>query len=232
MDIKYIFSHYFPFLGIPKRIIHALVDAISPTKSYSQHGEDVFIFDYLSKINQLDGVYIDVGANHPTSISNTYLFYRKGYSGLTIEPNTELARLLRWFRKRDRVFQIGVDKQCGLFELNINKAPVLSSFKKINNKDLWKSLNVPVLRLDDVSNFAELEKIFLLSIDTEGLNYNVIQGADRTLEITVLVCIEIDDESDEALVTDYLTQKHNFQKINKMGCNILFLNNSFNEKRL
>lgn len=224
MNLKRLIVNYFPFLGPVKRLAHALVDVLLPAKSYSQHGEDTFIIDFLSKNNQLNGVYIDVGANHPTSISNTYLLYRKGLSGISIEPNGELARLHRWFRKRDKVCEIGVDNQCGMFEFNISKTPVLSSFKKIEGQGLWKTQNIPVLRLDDVTSFAKPERVFLLNIDTEGLNYNVIQGADQTLDITYLVCIEFESASDEALITEYLTQKHHFRKIKKMGCNLLFVN--------
>ena len=227
MRINNILSNYFPFLGVPKRIVHAFLDMILPIKSYSQHGEDTFIYNYLSNINQLNGTYIDVGANHPSSISNTYYFYRNGFSGITIEPNRELARLLRFFRQKDKVFQIGIDKKPGLFELYINKAPVLSSLKKIDNKELWKSYSVPVLRLDDVSKFTHFEKVFLLNIDTEGLNYNVIQGCDKTLEKTVLVCIEVDNKDDEMLITKFMTQKHNFRKVKKLGCNIIFVNKAF-----
>ena len=224
MNLKNLIVNYLPFLGPYKRKAHALFDALLPPKSYSQHGEDVFIFDFLSKNDQLKGIYIDVGANHPTSISNTYLFYRRGFSGISIEPNDELARLHRWLRKRDKVFEIGVDNQCGIFEFNISKTPVLSSFKKIEGQGLWKTKYVPVLRLDDVTSFAKPERVFLLTIDTEGLNYQVIQGAERTLGITDLVCIEVDDEDDESLITEYLTQKHPFRKIKKMGCNVLFVN--------
>jgi len=232
MSIKSFIVKFFPSLGPYKRFVKATYDACMPATTYSQHGEDLQIYDLLSKNNLLKGIYMDVGANHPTSISNTYLFYRKGCQGVSIEPNSELAQLHRWFRRRDKVIEIGIGSQAGIFEFSISKTPVLSSFKKIEGQGLWKTIYVPVLTLDDVTDFAKPERIFLLNVDTEGLNYQVIQGATKTLELTDLLCIEVDDNENEALITQHLTTKHEFQRIKKLGCNILFANKSVAGKLL
>lgn len=225
MNIKTFMVNFFPFLGPYKRILKAAFDCFRPAKTYSQHGEDLQIYDLLTKNNLLNGIYMDVGANHPTSISNTYLFYRKGYRGVSIEPNSELARLHRWFRRGDKVIEIGIGNKSGIFEFNISKTPVLSSFKKIDGPGLWKKEYIPVLKLDDVTEFAKPERIFLLNVDTEGLNYEVILGASKTLELTDLLCIEVDNEENEALISHHLTTKNEFSLIMKLGCNLLFANN-------
>lgn len=222
MSIKSFVVNFFPFLGSYKRFVKAAYDACMPAKTYSQHEEDLHIYDLLLQNSLFNGIYVDVGANHPTSISNTYLFYRKGYCGVSIEPNSELARLHRWFRRRDKVIEIGIGNHPGIFEFHISKTPVLSSFKAIEGQGLWKTAYVPVLTLDDVTDFAKPERIFLLNVDTEGFNYQVIQGAAKTLELTDLLCIEVDDDENEALITQHLTTKHDFQRIKKLGCNVLF----------
>jgi len=219
----------FPFLGPYKRILKAMWDSVMPVKTYSQHGEDVFIWELVSKRHLAGEIYVDVGANHPTSISNTYLFYRKGFSGICIEPNSELVRLHRWFRRRDEVFEIGIKNKPGIAELCISKTPVLSSFKKIDGQSLWKKTYVPVMSLDDVIGSLNPQRIFLLSIDTEGLNFEVIQGADHTLGMTELLCVEVDDDKEEALLTEDLSTKHRFKKIRTMGCNVIFANEYHDE---
>lgn len=218
--------HNFPAIGCCKRFAKAVFDTLMPSRSYSQHGEDQFVWEYLSRKDLLKGIYVDVGANHPTSISNTYLFYRRGFSGITIEPNHELARLHRIFRNKDRVLEIGADNKSGLFELNISKTPVLSSFKDLSGSLLWKKQLVPVLKLDDVVKHIDPERIFFLNIDTEGLNLEVVQGAGLALERTLILCLEVDNEDEEEAVMHHLAIKHSFSRIRKMGCNILFLNNS------
>ena len=232
MSIKNFIVNFLPFLGPYKRIVKAAYDSFRPAKTYSQHGEDVKIYDLLSKSNLLNGIYVDIGANHPTSISNTYLFYRKGYRGVSIEPNSELARLHRWFRRGDKVIKIGIGNRAGIFEFSISKTPVLSSFKKINGPGLWKTEYVPVLTLDDVTEFAKPERIFLLNVDTEGLNFEVIQGAAKTLELTDLLCIEVDDDANESEITHHLTTVNEFKRIGKLGCNLLFANKTVADKLL
>ena len=49
MSLKRLIVNYFPFLGPVKQFVHALVDMLLPVKSYSQHVEDTFIIDFLSK---------------------------------------------------------------------------------------------------------------------------------------------------------------------------------------
>ena len=53
------------------------------SKSYSQEGEDLILSRYFD--GQREGFFIDVGAFHPIRFSNTYLFYRLGWSGINIE---------------------------------------------------------------------------------------------------------------------------------------------------
>ena len=50
---------------------------------YSQNGEDLILNRFLE--NKEKGFFIDVGAHHPIRFSNTYLFYKKGWSGINID---------------------------------------------------------------------------------------------------------------------------------------------------
>jgi len=49
-------------------------------KSYSQEGEDMILRRIFER--QSTGFYVDVGAHHPKRFSNTYFFYKKGWSGI------------------------------------------------------------------------------------------------------------------------------------------------------
>ena len=57
--------------------------------SFSQHGEDRLLLEYF---HGKPGTYVDVGANYPVKISNTYLLYRNGWRGLTVEPIPRLSK--------------------------------------------------------------------------------------------------------------------------------------------
>jgi hypothetical protein len=52
------------------------------TKSYSQEGEDMILQRMFGE--KKHGFYVDVGAHHPRRFSNTYSFYRRGWSGINI----------------------------------------------------------------------------------------------------------------------------------------------------
>lgn len=56
--------------------------------SYAGNGEDLIILGWLRNYDcDLARIrYVDVGANHPTFLSNTYLLYEAGARGVLIEP--------------------------------------------------------------------------------------------------------------------------------------------------
>ena len=54
-------------------------------KTYSQFGEDLYIESFFK--SQKIGKYVDLGAFHPMRLSNTYLLYKKGWSGTNVDLN-------------------------------------------------------------------------------------------------------------------------------------------------
>ena len=49
----------------------------------SQNGEDLIIESLIPE--QKKGFYVDIGANHPIKLNNTFLFYSKGWKGINIK---------------------------------------------------------------------------------------------------------------------------------------------------
>jgi glycosyltransferase involved in cell wall biosynthesis len=79
--------------------------------SYSQCGEDMivdFLFMWLGK-NKIS--YLDIGAHHPTWLSNTYSLYKKGQRGILIEPDDDLCQYIRQKRPRDQVLNLAVNTE-------------------------------------------------------------------------------------------------------------------------
>ena len=68
-------------------------------KSYSQEGEDLILQRFFEK--QAVGFYVDVGAHHPRRYSNTYLFYKKGWSGINIDAMPNSMKRFDKYRPRD-----------------------------------------------------------------------------------------------------------------------------------
>ena len=68
--------------------------------SYAQNYEDLHLARAFGE--QPNGFYIDVGAGHPVHSNVSYLFYLRGWRGITVEPNPWLAQLSEAVRPRDR----------------------------------------------------------------------------------------------------------------------------------
>ncbi|MEM8907810.1 MAG: FkbM family methyltransferase, partial [Bacteroidota bacterium] len=196
----------------------------------SQHQEDLYFVDFLGhyQLDPQNDIYVDVGANHPMSISNTYLLYRKGFKGVLIEPNLELAGLSKQFRAKDIVMPIGCSDENGMIEFQVSKTPVLSSFSGDRQLDVYESYYCPVLTLDNALKALQFRHIFLLSIDVEGLGYEVLLGAENILKSTLLVCIEYDDKKE---VINQQMEKWGFELIKDIAaCNTVYLNQQLHQK--
>lgn len=61
-------------------------------QSYSQCGQDLYVMEKLD--NKNNGFYIEIGAYHPTDISNTKMLEELGWKGLSFEGSKDLQ--YRW----------------------------------------------------------------------------------------------------------------------------------------
>ena len=68
-------------------------------KSYSLSNVDLVIERIFKKKKK--GIFIDVGCNHPIKYNNTYLLYKKGWSGMNIDISELSILLFNFARKRD-----------------------------------------------------------------------------------------------------------------------------------
>jgi FkbM family methyltransferase len=228
--VKDFLVNNFTFLGKYKRWMVAFFDSILTTKAtYSQHKEDEFIWNTLQQYDLMGSVYIDIGANHPTDISNTYLLYRKGLHGIIVEPNEELVKLFRKFRKKDIPLMIGCSNITALLKFNISRTPVISSFTNDRDVNIYKSVYLPVMPIDTALLHFEFKYISFLSIDVEGLNYEVLQGANNTVQKSLIVCVEYDSEEEKEKLTVLIGI--GFEILAIYGCNIIYLNKELKSKK-
>jgi FkbM family methyltransferase len=66
--------------------------------SFSQNGEDLMVWNTFRYLNICKGVYLDAGAYDPLDLSNTLIFYKRGWRGINIdfsEAKIERFRRLR-----------------------------------------------------------------------------------------------------------------------------------------
>ena len=94
--------------------------------AYSHEGEDLVLNKLFE--NEQDGIYVDIGANHPLRFSNTHFFYKKGWRGVNIEPNPELHQVLQEVRTDDFNFNIGISDEKDVLDYYMFNEPALNTF--------------------------------------------------------------------------------------------------------
>jgi FkbM family methyltransferase len=172
-----------------RRALHLCKSAfldVHAIKSYAQEGEDIVlrrIFDAKES-----GFYVDVGAHHPKRFSNTYIFYRRGWRGINVEPNPASIREFERARPRDINLQVGISELPGSATYYEFDEPALNTFDREvvdqrlrdTSYRLVGSTQVPLLRLDDVlrRHLPPGQEIDFLSVDVEGLDLSTLKSND------------------------------------------------------
>jgi len=163
-------------------------------RSYSQDGEDALI---VSILKSKKGVYVDVGAYHPTLYSNTYALYKRGWSGIVIDPNDAFKPLYSIWRPRDTFVASGVGsvKECRpYFEFkdgayNTFDATIAEKTKQKRYPDFLKETTRPIMPLRDIMSANGVTKVDLLNIDVEGLEEEVLSSYDWSI-LPKLIVVE------------------------------------------
>ncbi|MBB5317218.1 FkbM family methyltransferase [Tunturibacter empetritectus] len=154
-------------------------------KSYSQEGEDMILERFLEQ--KQSGFYVDVGAHHPKRYSNTYNLYRRGWRGLNIDANPGSMTLFKQIRPKDINVEAAVSSAAQELTYYIFNEPALNTFKEDLAMDrvggiysIIKKVNIttrPLWQLLD-QYVPPDTKIDLLTVDVEGLDFDVLLSND------------------------------------------------------
>jgi FkbM family methyltransferase len=198
--------------------------------TFSQHGEDTFILNRLGNT----GFYVDVGANDPHRLSNTYGLYLRGWGGITIEPIRALYEKHKKMRPRDRQFNVGLGgSDHSLLKFYELDPHVLSTFDErtatayIGGGIAKKiaSYNLPIRSLTSVLDEVAPHKIDLLSIDVEGFELPVLKGFDFSKYHPRMIILEaasaIGENSDTHEVDDLLAVA-GYKPTHRLGANMVY----------
>ncbi len=190
------------------------------SKSYSQEGEDMILRRIFE--NQPIGFFVDVGAHHPCRFSNTYFFYKRGWSGINIEPNPEAINAFQLTRPRDINLQLGVSDSPGQLTYYQFDEPALNTFDYEIAKSMLartqyklKTISeVTVKRLDAIlgKHLTENTAIDFMSIDVEGFDFTVLRSNDWDLYRPKCVLVEMLKASLEDAMRGEIYQFMNNQK--------------------
>ena len=151
--------------------------------SYSQNLEDYHLS--LAFAGQATGTYIDIGAGHPIADNVSFWFYERGWQGIVVEPQAELAALYGRLRPRDIAVRGLVGKESGEADFHmVDRLHGLSTTRedvaqKARTFDVdYQTLRLPVTTLAQLCESHAVGPIDFLKIDVEGAESDVLFGGD------------------------------------------------------
>lgn len=188
--------------------------------SYSQCGEDLILQHLLMvDLNIRQVSYLDIGAHHPTYLSNTYLFYRRGGSGVCVEPDPDLFSEFPKKRPRDRHLNCGVGTQSGEADFFVMSTSTLNTFSRAEaeryqasgQQRIKKTIRIALETVNDIirKNFDTTPN--LVSLDVEGFDYAILQSFDFKACRPAVFCLEtlsFTDDKSERKLTEIIELMH------------------------
>lgn len=152
--------------------------------SYAQNFEDVMLWRSLRLFGP--GLYVDVGANHPTMDSVTRSLYERGWRGINIEPVQHYYESLCTERPYDTNLCLAVGDEEGELVFFESADTGLSTLS-LEMAEQQQAEGIPFIqrkvqtkRLTDICEaYLPADAQFhFLKIDVEGFERNVLQGMD------------------------------------------------------
>jgi hypothetical protein len=179
-------------------------------RTYSQFGEDIFLRHYFGNRK---GFYVDFGAYHPFRFSNTAYLYRRGWRGLNIDARPGSKKVFDFWRKKD----INIEAMVGDGkDVKYKIDSVDASMNTASDDGVVLKTQTP---MDIITRYAPNQKIDLISIDVESMNFIVLKNIDLTVVHPEIVIYESGEENDKG--HDYL-EKMGYALIAKTLVNKFF----------
>ena len=168
--------------------------------TYSQSGEDA-ILAYLFAVLGIPFAkctYLDLGANRPKEMSNTYFFYEQGATGTLIEANPALIPALQKERSGDVILNRCIAPKSGdVIPFHVMNVDGLSTPEDVtellaNHPDLklLETVNVETVSVNDL--FAQMHAVpVFVNIDIEGMEMEILRSIDFTKYRPLVLILEM-----------------------------------------
>ena len=195
--------------------------------SYSLNAVDLII-DYIFK-NKNNGFYLDVGSQHPISNNNTYLLFKRGWSGINIDLDKKNIDLFNTARPNDKNLNLAISSDVAEKNLYFyhDKSPintldkVVSDFQAATVKEI-KTIKTTTLDIT-LQSLKLNNKIDYMNLDVEGHEMEIFKAFDLSLYKPSVISVEFLD-----LNMKYLEFKNNdLQRIVNSDLYKHLLNNNY-----
>jgi FkbM family methyltransferase len=151
--------------------------------SYTQNMEDYHLS--LAFAGQASGTYIDVGGGHPIADNVSFWFYERGWRGIVVEPQADLAALYARLRPRDTTVCGLVGRDNGELDFHVvDRLHGFSTTVEVIAREArkfgvdYRTVRMPVVTLARLCDAHGAGDIDFLKIDVEGGEADVLHGGD------------------------------------------------------
>lgn len=193
-------------------------------ESFAQCGEDLIIAYVFNSLGRDRIRYLDIGAHHPTYLSNTHYFYLRGHRGICVEPDASLLEAFRRERAADTLLNVGIAPEEGEADFFVLTTPTLNTFSR-DEAERFASYGkqrierVEKIRIRNVNNVIREQfggAPDLLSLDVEGLDLAILKSLDFAAYAPDVCCVETlsytEDRSERKLteIIDFMLERDYF----------------------
>jgi FkbM family methyltransferase len=174
--------------------------------SYSQQGEDLIIFELLKRKDFSDSQLLEIGAWHPTQLSNSRLLIEQGWRAVLIEPTpyAMMAQLEQYGgNSRVQLVQAAVSCEASHLErMHVTRDAVSTSVDAVHEAWLKQggylgSLWVPTISIPELLN--QFGGFAYVSIDAEGLSVPLAREYVASGARPYVMCCEHDGRIPELM---------------------------------
>ena len=210
-------------------------------KFYSQEGEDMVLKKLLK--SQKKGFYIDIGAHHPKRFSNTFYFYKKGWNGINIDAMPGSMEIFRKKRPRDINLEIAVSDKAEILNYYAFDEPAINGFSDELSSEresegisrvLFKKKIKTVTLADVLEKFLpKSQQIDFMSIDVEGLDFNVLKSNNWEKYRPEFILIELlNNDFDDIFKNEIycFLNKKAYKIVAKLDNTVIFKSNLLSSK--
>jgi FkbM family methyltransferase len=170
-----------------------------------------------------EGFFVEVGANHPTEGSQTWLLERHGWRGILVEPQQQFYERLCQARPGSKVFRAACSApdKTGVAQLFI-PAQALNGFATLerNGDDFGiryeRTEQVELTTLNALLAQAGSPKVDFVSMDTEGTELDVLRGFDLAKYRPGLIAIE---DKGQSLDKHRFLRAHGYKLVKRVELN-------------
>lgn len=198
---------------------------------YSQNNEEEIILNYFA--GKPVGTLLDIGANDGVTFSNSMELINREWDGVLVEPNPEAYKKIiadvriMWkctavnaaICEHDGVTLLHCNEPHIQGDVGLLSTTVKDEIKRWGNLE-FKPVSVEAMTFKTLCERTGVSKFDFITIDAEGMDYEILKQIDLTAVGCQCLCIEYNGKEPEKYI-EYCAA-HSLKEIHRNAENLIF----------